>query len=140
MDPQREEGDDDGATPEPGFNPLFFGVVAAVLTGVGIGSGAGPSTILHSNLIFRFVVGGVAAAVLYAAVVAVWLAWHRKPFKKVSGPAGTSIEPGDVDATQADQLRQRDREISEFMGTATKALEVIENRLEKLEKREGPAS
>ena len=121
-------------TKQPGANPLFFGVLAALAVGGLAAVAAGDATVLHSNVIFRVAVGGAVAAVAYLAVVALWLAWHRKSFKKL-GFWGGAVEADD--APIADDVRQRDLEVAEFMGTTTKALEELGRRVEQLEQNRG---
>lgn len=125
---EKSSGDADA---EPGFNPLFFGTAAALVLGVVIAASAGDATVLHSNLLFRAAVGGGVAAVLYAAVVALWLAYHHRTFKRL-GVAGTSVEPGD--AKTADEITERDLEVAEFMGTTTNAIDELRRRVEDLER------
>lgn len=124
------KGSDGPRTGEPGFNPLFVGVLLAVVLGVIAGLFAGDSTLLRSNLVFRFVVGGVVAAIAYAIIAALWLAWHRQLVKKL-GIAGQNFEPGNP-AKEA-EVRNRDLEVAEFMGASTEATEELKRRVEALE-------
>src|SRR3954451_8048248 len=79
----------------PGLNPLFWGVVLSLACGGVAGALAGDATILHSNLLFRLVVGGAVTAVAYAVVVVLWLAWHRRTLKRF-GAAGANAEAPDL--------------------------------------------
>jgi hypothetical protein len=90
---------------------------------------------LGSNLVFRFAVGAIVAVVLYAITVAIWLAWHRKTFRKV-GFGGAAVE-ADPDAT-AGELSARDREVAEFMDATTHAIDQLVVRVEALERRPNP--
>jgi hypothetical protein len=128
--PQLLETESNRGTAGP--NPLFFGTALAVLVGLVVGSSAGHATLLQANLLFRVVVGGGVALVLYLGVVALWLAYHRRTFRKV-GVGGTNVEPGDEAASE--EIRSRDLEVAEFMGTTTNAIDELRRRLEKLEKR-----
>jgi hypothetical protein len=128
---QHTEGKTPGSKPRLVLNPLFFGTAGALLVGIAVGAFAGEATLLHSNLLFRVVVGGAVAAVLYVAVVALWLAAQHRTFKKI-GVAGANVEPGDE--ANAQEIGQRDREVAEFMGTTTKAIEELERRVKGLER------
>ena len=108
----------------PGFNPLFLGVLIAVLLALIAGLEAGNDELLKSNLVYRFVVGGVVCAVLYAVVTVSWLAWHRRVLKRLN-VAGTGGETPDQGTAQ--ELSDRDEEIKEFMETTTKAIGELAN-------------
>jgi hypothetical protein len=118
----------------PGPNPLFFGVLAAVVIGMAFGAVAGDGELLHSNLLFRFVVGGAVAAILYITAAAMWLAWHRRTFTKLR-IASSGVDAPDV----REEVRKRDLEVAEFMGATTQALEDVGRRLEQLEGAEDPS-
>ena len=110
---------------QPGPNPLFFAVVAAVVVAVIVGIAAGDDEIVGSNLVYRLVVGGIALAVLYGAIAMVWLAWHRRVLKRLS-VAGTGGEAPDQET--ASEISARDEDIKEFMDTTTKAIEELDSR------------
>jgi hypothetical protein len=114
----------------PGPNPLFLGTAVALVVGVLAGALAGDGALVSSNLVHRLVVGAVTAAVVYVAVVALWLAYHRRTFKKV-GVAGAHVETGDP-ATAA-EIGERDLKVAEFMGTTTSAIDELRRRIERLE-------
>lgn len=121
----------ESASRAPGLNPLFCGVGLAVILGIVAGSLAGDDDLLQSNLVFRAVCGGVVGSIGYGVVAALWLAWHRKTFAKLN------VLGSGVEAEQAElETTARDREIAEFMGATTKALEEVERRLAELEARE----
>jgi hypothetical protein len=132
-------GDNDGLTqgaaPSPGPNPLFFGVLVAVAVGVLVGSAAGDGRVLESHALFRIVVGGAAFVVAYLVVAALWLGWQRRLFKRVHVAAG-GVDMSDDDAVRR-EVTARDREISEFMGHTTKAMEELDRRVTNLEDDEG---
>jgi predicted ABC-type sugar transport system permease subunit len=72
----------------PGPNPLFFGVLVAVgLGGAAAAVASDKTTVVHSNLVFRLIVGGIMAAVAYGVVAALWFAWHRRTFAKLGSLA-----------------------------------------------------
>jgi hypothetical protein len=85
---------------------------------------------LRSNLVFRFAVGGIVGAVLYAACAALWRAWHRRLLKLRI--AGQGLDPGEEG--NADEIRKRDLEVAEFMGTTTNAIAELKRRIEELER------
>lgn len=114
----------------PGLNSLFVGVVACVAVG-GLAAGfAGESELLHSNIVFRIVVGGVVAAICYAVVAALWLGWHRKLIAKL-GIGVANLETGQAETEK--EVTARDLEVAEFMGTTTNAIEELKRRVEALE-------
>jgi hypothetical protein len=83
------------------------------------GHGA-PGAALSSNLVFRILVGSIAAAVWYAAVGALYLAWHQRLFRRF-GAAGANVEPPAQET--AEEISARDHEIHEFMATTTRVVE-----------------
>jgi hypothetical protein len=130
-------GDNDGLThgeaPSPGPNPLFFGILAAVAAGLILGAAAGDGRVLESNLLFRVVAGAAGFAVAYLVVAALWLGWQRRLFKRVH-VATSGVDMPD-DAVQR-EVTARDREVSEFMGATTKAVEELDRRVTNLEEQE----
>jgi hypothetical protein len=126
----RFKGQPPGLGP-PGPNALFFAVCAAVLLGLLAGVFAGgQDEIARSNLVYRLVVGSIVFAVVYAVVVILWLAWHRRALKKLNvGPAGGETP----DQSTGAEIAGRDEEIKEFMETTTNAIENLDERLSRLE-------
>ncbi len=114
-----------------GPNPLFFGVVFAVIVGlVGGILSTGSKTLLSSNLVFRVVVGAILFLVAYGVVAALWFAWHRRTFKGLKA-GGVGVEA--PDQALDDETSARDTEVAEFMATTTKAIEELATRLRNLE-------
>ncbi len=111
----------------PGPNPLFFGVIAAIALGVVVAASTGDAKLLHSNLVFRVVVGGIVSAVAYGAVAAIWFAYHRRTFQSLNVAGSGAQAP---DQGTAEDLRARDEELKEFMETATDALAELVDRVE----------
>jgi hypothetical protein len=111
---------------------LFFGVLLAALLALGAGIDAdNHSEIVDSNLLYRLIVGAIVFAILYAAAVIGWLAWHRRTLKKLNvGPAGGETP----DQATGGEISARDEEIKEFMETTTKVVAELDARLSELEK------
>jgi hypothetical protein len=106
----------------PGLNPLFIAVLAATIVALLAGLTAGDAELLQSNLIFRFVVGGVVLAILYGVIAVTWLAWHRRLLKRLNIGAAGGETP---DQESAKEISQRDEEIKDFMDTTTNAIEEL---------------
>ena len=110
----------------PGPNPLFFGVIAALVLGIVAGLIAGGEhEVVQSNAVYRLVVGAIVFVVFYGVVAALWLAWHRRTFKKVS-VAGAGAEAPSQET--AGEVSKRDEEIKDFMETTTEAIEELDAR------------
>jgi hypothetical protein len=115
----------------PGPNPLFFGVLSAVVLGVVAAVlASGERTIAHSNLIFRLAVGGIAAAVAYGVVAALWFAWHRRTFKGLRIAGSGADAPEQIEHETA----ARDDDIAAFMAATTAAIEDLNARIDALER------
>lgn len=113
-----------------GPNPLFFGVLLALAIGAVAGAVSSSSkTLLASNLVFRFVVGGVAFGVTYVVVAAIWFAWHRRTFKGIRLAGSGADAPEQLDS----ETDARDDEITEFMEKTTEAIDDLNRRLDSLE-------
>jgi len=110
---------DQGLGP-PGANPLFFGVLLAVVIGVVVAAFAGDAEWFHSNVLYRMGVGALATGIAYAVVTALWLGWHRRVFKKLTA-LGAGVEMPDQQT--AEEVDARDSEIAEFMNTTTAAID-----------------
>lgn len=113
-----------------GPNPLFFGVLAALVAGAGAGATSSDSkALLGSNLIFRFVVGGIVFVVIYGVVAAIWFAWHRRTFKGVRVAGSGADAPEQIES----ETTARDNDIAEFMEKTTAAIDDLNARLDALE-------
>jgi hypothetical protein len=130
MAAQKQRGKPAGLGP-PGLNALFVGVCGAVIIGVVAGaSSSNTKKVLGSNVVFRLVVGGIVFAIAYAAVAALWFAWHRRTFKGLHlGGIGADAPAQDVDSETA----ARDQDIAAFMETTTEAIADLSARLGALE-------
>lgn len=115
----------------PGPNPLFFGVLGGLVLGIVAGLLAGdgePAAALRSNLVFRIEVGLVVALVAYVGAAALWLAWHRSLFQRLT-LGGAGLETPD----QKDDVAERDAGIKLFMEETTDTLLKLSERVEDLE-------
>lgn len=115
----------------PGLNPLFLAVLGGVVLGVLAGLTAGdgrPAAALHSNLVFRVEVGLIVALVAYVAAAALWLAWHRSLFQRLS-VGGAGVETPE----QKDDLAERDARVELFMEETSDTLLKLSERVSDLE-------
>lgn len=114
----------------PGPNPLFFGVLGALAIGAVAGvTSSDTKTLLVSNLVFRLAVGGIAFAVTYGVVAAIWFAWHRRTFKGIRVAGSGADAPDQIES----ETNARDAEVAEFMETTAAAIEDLNARLDALE-------
>jgi type VI protein secretion system component VasK len=122
--------------PPPGPNPLFVASVIAVIIAVLAALLAGDSKVVHSNLVYRLIVGGIVFAVIYSVVAILWHAWHRKTLQKFGvGPASGEAPEQPV----AKEISARDQDVQEFMETTTDAVEDIDKRLQEQEEKDEDA-
>lgn len=114
----------------PGPNPLFFGVLLALIVGVAAAvEGSGTKSVLGSNLVFRIVVGGISFVVAYGIVAALWFAWHRRTFKGVNLAGVGAQAPEQLES----ETTARDDEIAEFMRATTAAIDDLNRRMNEVE-------
>jgi hypothetical protein len=128
--PSTESNSPPGLGP-PGPNPLFFGVLGGLvlgnLAGLWVGDGE-PAAALHSNFVFRIEVGVIVALVAYVGAAALWLAWHRSLFQRLT-LGGAGLETPE----QKDDLAARDARIELFMEETTDTLLRLSERVGDLE-------
>jgi hypothetical protein len=115
----------------PGSNPLFWGVLLAVVLGLVAALRVDPQTpkvALESEFLFRLIVGLAVAFVAYWVAAALWLAWHRTLFRRI-GLGNASMETPE----QQQALTERDQKLSEFVETAPETLAGLAEQVETLQ-------
>jgi hypothetical protein len=100
-----------------------------------------PVWALRSGLVYRAEVGLALAAAVYLFVVAGWLAWNGRTFRRIELPGGTAIEAPPLDqaangvdevAKDFDDYRVKNDELVKRLGSA---LDKLNERVERLEGR-----
>jgi hypothetical protein len=125
-------------------HPFFWAFLTVVVVGV-LGSALAaddePVWALRSGLVYRAEVGLALAAAVYLFVVAGWLAWNGRTFRRIELPGGTAIEAPPLDqaangvdevAKDFDDYRVKNDELVKRLGSA---LDKLNERVERLEGR-----
>jgi hypothetical protein len=127
-------------SPHPFFWAFLTVVVAGVL-GASLAADDEPVWALHSAWVYRAEVGLALAAAVYVLVIAGWLAWSGRTFRRLELPGGTAFEAPPLDqaangvdevAREFDDYRAQNDELVKRLGSA---LDKLNERVERLEGR-----
>lgn len=131
--------DNDGQGARGAPNPLFFGLLAVTVLALVVASAIPPQETalgLNSHLVYRVEVGVLMWLVGYLVLAGLWLAWHRRLFKRlpVPGLGGAESPEGDMEEA-ANELDAARTEMEEFRSTTKDALMILGERVARIEGR-----
>lgn len=127
-------------SPHP-FFWAFLSVVVVGVLGASLAADDKPVWALRSGWVYRAEVGLALAAAVYLLVVAGWLAWNGRTFRRIELPGGTAVEAPPLDqaangvdevAKEFDDYRTKNDELVKRLDTA---LGKLNERVERLEGR-----
>lgn len=119
----------------------FLAVVVVAVLGASLAADDEPVWALRSGWVYRAEVGLALAAAVYLLVVAGWLAWNGRTFRRIELPGGSAIEAPPLDqaasgvddvASEFDDYRKKNDELVRRLDSA---LDKLNERVERLEGR-----
>ena len=119
----------------------FLAVVVVAVLGASLAADEEPAWALRSGWVYRAEVGLALAGAVYVLLVAGWLAWSGRTFRRIELPGGPAIEAPPLDqaasgvdevAKEFDDYRVKNDELVKRLGSA---LDKLNERVERLEGR-----
>jgi len=119
--------------PHPFFWAFLTVAVVAVL-GSSLAADDEPAWALRSGWVYRAEVGIALAAAVYLLVVAGWLAWNGRTFRRIELPGGSAIEapPLNQAANGVDEVA---KEFDDYRTKNDELVRRLESALDKLNER-----